>query len=92
MRGTNIGLMSVSPSEKRQVCNGEELLTFEVAIDQRLKAHLLEHKEFFDPDDEIGLHGVLACWIAQSIHSSSCGQDTITVMAEIPPKKIRRIK
>ena len=89
---TNIGSMSISPSDKRITRNGEELKTFEVSIDKKLEAHLLERQHYFDPNNEIGLQGILVCWLAQSIHSSSCGQYEITAMAEIPPRKIRRVK
>lgn len=89
---TNVGCMSVSLSDKRITRNGEELKTFEVSIDRKLENHLWEHQQYFDPNNEMGLQGILVCWLAQSIHSSSCGQYEITAMAEIPPKKIRRVK
>ena len=89
----NIGTIVVTPSSKKgMVLNGEELSTFTVSMDKQILDFLLRTGDYYGNIEEVGMHGIIAAWIGEMVHCSSCGGDCITAMAEIPPKKIRRIK
>ena len=90
----HVGTIVVGSSvgKSKMVLDGEELSTFTLSIDQTLQDHLLRTDGWYGNVEEIGMQGIIAAWIKEMVHGSSCGGDHITAMATKPPRKIRRVK